>query len=59
MKKEKQKKLVVYLETIDELLVINNDNILPPETEDCTLSYYSEFTGELIPLMDVYYIGEL
>lgn len=54
-----KKQLVVYLETIDELLVINGDNILPPETGDCTLSFYCEFTGELVPLADVYYIGEL
>lgn len=54
-----KKQLVVYLETLDELLVINGDNILPSETGDCTVSFYSQFTGELIPLMDVYYIGEL
>lgn len=54
-----KKQLVVYLETIDEILVINSDNLLPPETGDCTLSFYSELSGELTPLMDVYYIGEL
>lgn len=59
MKKEKQKKLVVYLAECDELLVVDSEGILKPEEDEFALTFTDPDTGERVEMCLVYYVGEL
>lgn len=59
MKKEKQKKLVVYLAECDELLVVDSEGILKPEEDEFMVTFTDPDTGERVEMCLVYYVGEL
>lgn len=59
MKKEKQKKLVVYLAECDELLVVDSEGILKPEEDEFAVAFTDPDTRERVETCLVYYVGEL
>lgn len=59
MKKEKQKKLVMYVAECDELLVVDSEGVLQPEDDEFVLTLTDPDTGESSELCLVHYVGEL
>lgn len=59
MKKEKQKKLVVYLAECDELLVVDSEDVLKPGEDEIAVTFTNPDTGERVEMCLVYYVGEL